>query len=128
MTTGTFCFSSDNERFEGEFHTREDAIAAAIAEMESSPGDTIYTGINGEPPRAARFAPDSGDILNQMDEAASEEFGAEDWPDSRNAGMAVALEALDAALVAFAAEVQRFDPPWFWHVTEVQTYIVPVAA
>jgi hypothetical protein len=128
MSAGTFCYSFDNERFEGELSTRADAITAAIAEREAAPGDTIYTGINGEPPSVSRFVPDSGDVLEQMDERASEEYGSEDWPDPRPAGMAAALAALDAAFVVFAAQVQRLDPPSFWHVTEVQPYVVPVTA
>lgn len=85
MTTGTYAYSFDDEFFQGNFHTREDAVAACIAHArevgELSPGDSFTTGRADAAPHARSFAPDIDDILEHMANKAPDDYDADNWPE-----------------------------------------------
>lgn len=123
-----WCYSRDEERFEGDCASREDALAEATAEYgaDLDPGEvlTVWTG------RSVPFeVPDhtirSWHVMERLSEIASEDVGevAEDWPSAKHDPAADA--ELETALgEVIRAWVAKHDPPNFWKVTEVKKHEV----
>lgn len=80
-----WAISRDQERYEGDWQTREQAIAAAPSELDLLPGDRFWVG------RATRYEVDgtySGwEISEKLQEQAGDEHGEwmDGWPDLTDA-------------------------------------------
>lgn len=117
----TFSFSFDNERFQGEYATREEALAEGVASVPS--GEPIWTGANEEPVNAASLVPSVDRFLENLCETASDEFGevAEDWPHLSSSQK----DELAVELARIAAFLQRVSPPTFYRITDIEEPAVP---
>jgi len=76
MTAETYCYSTDEEQFRGEFNTREEALA----EARDGRREAVWTA-KCKPINIHRFFPDGDSVIEDMHERAYEEVGdvAEDW-------------------------------------------------
>ena len=77
-----FCFSTNQDNYEGEFETREAAVLAAIEQEDLEEGRLVWTGVV-IPADLLRLVPRGSYLIEQMEEAAFEEVGeaSEGWLD-----------------------------------------------
>lgn len=126
--TDRWCYSRDQERFEGDCVSREDALAEATAEFgdEVDPGETftVWTA------RSVPFEiPDhtirAWHVMERLGEIACEDIGelADDWPSAEHDD-AADLELESSLGAVIRAWVAKYDPPNFWKVTEVKEHKV----
>ena len=120
-----FCFSTNQENYEGEFETREAAVLAAIEQEDLEEGRAVWTGVV-VPTDLLRLVPTGSWLIEHMEEAAFEEVGeaAEGWLDT------VSKEDKDDLRKRMAEAVQGWldaDPArsiHFWGVAKVQPHLV----
>lgn len=77
-TTQEWYIGDDEERFRyGPYHSKEEAIAAAPAELDLEPGQAFYVGQRG----VYTASIDSHDIIEALAEQANDAVGdaSEDW-------------------------------------------------
>lgn len=117
MTALRWAYSSDEERFEGDCATREEAIAEAIAEEIVEPGCQFWVG-ECDPP-SVWIDLDADDCIERMISAASDgpEGYGEDWPTIPTRDSPERAE-LDAILTTFNDAVLAWiekhrKPDWF---------------
>lgn len=113
--------SSDEERYTGDFDTREEAIAAAPIELGLQPGDSFWIG------RGSLYEVTDVDVdglFERLSEQAGEDCGevAEEWqpaPDEECEG-----EVLAAVLRCLA---RQKDIPEFWTVDDIEKHRAPAS-
>ena len=120
----TYCYSLDNETFTGEFDSREEALAAAMASVENQSGNKVFTGRNGRPPEASEFLPDPEDITETMAVRACDAYGehAEDWLSRLTKDQE---DRIQAHLNAIAQVIQDSEAPTFWNIEDIEHHQVP---
>lgn len=111
--------SSDEERFTGDFTTKEEAIAAAPAELGLEPGDRFWIG------KGSHYTIGSVDLdsmFERLVDDAGEECGevAEDWHPAPD-------EICEAEVLAAVLRclVRTKDMPGFWTVNEIEEHRAP---
>lgn len=110
----TYSWSKDEEHYQGNLDTVEDAVAEGVAEGDLAPGDIITIGEN-IPHTAAdlvRSCITADRVIEMLSEYAYDNVGefAEDWPDISKEDAVKLDEALVAAVAPFIGE------PTFWSI------------
>jgi len=117
-----YCYSTDREEYFGDFDSREDALAVAIAKLEShgEQGGTriVWTGVQKHPmhflsPNAKRIGMD---FSEQIDEWLSDDIAADD--------PIVKIEDPDAFGAALMALLERYVTFDRWAVTSIRGHEV----
>ncbi len=121
----SYSWSSDEERYEGQFVSREDAAIEAVTEAVLKPGDSVNVGEN-TPHRAedlVRAYIDADHIIERLAEGAYENIGehAGDWPDVSKEDCKKLNEALVQAIAPLVGE------PGFWSIDNPQPVDITVA-
>lgn len=126
MSAPTYCWSSDEERFQGDFATREEALAEAAAEglYDREPGETA-TVWTGEIRHALSFLRKrerwiGENVIEQLDEWLCDDIASDDriidLPQDRQ-------EELGKLILDFLEQHAGFTS---WAVEEIQTHEVEV--
>jgi phage FluMu protein Com len=109
-----YSYSWDEERYHGNFNSREEALAEAFATYETA--QSVFTGRN------VPFQPDwegaAESALEQLECQAGDECGecSEDWNPERNKQIVARVAA------AIQAAVTELDAPCFYTVEDVQRH------
>lgn len=114
--------SSDEERFTGDFDTKEEAIAAAPGELGVLPGDTFWVG-KGSLYRVTKVDVDG--LFEQMTIQAGDDCGevAEDWGPSPDEECE---REIHAAVMRCLHRTK--DVPTFWTVSDISRHVAPSPA
>jgi len=125
MSTKRYAYSVDEERFEGDFASREDALAEARADYDREPCRTIYTGVLA-PAKPVRFGEYDVDMLiERKQEQAYEEVGecSDGWPTATTDQVDDLRKRLDEVFQAWLTETGQ-HPTWF-NIVETQAHEAP---
>ena len=107
----TYSYSIDEESYEGEFDTRDEAIKEAFATYPDA--DTVYTGLNQHYEPDYEYAAKAA--LESLEVEAYDQCGehAEGWDIAYNKTI---IECISQAI---KEAVEELDKPLFYTVTEV---------
>lgn len=126
-----YCYSTDEERYQGDFATREEAADAAFIECdeEDREGQEIVWTAVATKPQTEMLLPDGDDlatlVIERMQERASEIWDEAEWPDTDRDDERDLGRRLLEAVKAWAAE--RVDAPTFWECHKIQAHTRTVA-
>lgn len=119
----SYCYSTNEEYFNGDCASREEAVRECVAENDLQIGDAVWTA------KSVAFSPEShvnGDsILEHLGEAAFEHAGeaAEGWPPMAPNALVEDLERrVGIAIVGWLSEHNLH--PKFWGVGAVEAHVV----
>lgn len=110
----TYSYSVDEESYDGEFDTRDEAIAEAFATYPQH--DTVFTGLN------VHFEPDytyaAQAALEQLICQAEDECGehAESWNPYYNTAI------MQRVTQTIKQAIEELDPPGFFSVSDVEQH------
>ncbi len=124
MTT-KFCFSTDQEGYQGEHDTREEAVMEAIDQEDLAEGSTVWTG-EVRPIEVKRLIPHASYLIEQMQDAAGEEVGeaAEGWLDHISKEAQDDLRSRVAEAVSAWLDADPVRRIHFWGVERIQEHTV----
>jgi hypothetical protein len=123
--TKKFCFSSNQETYQGNYDTREEAVMEAIDHEDLAEGSTVWTG-ELKAIEVKRLIPRASYLIEQMQEAAVEEVGevVEGWLDHTSKEAADDLRSRVAEAVSAWLDADPSRQIHFWGVEHIQEHTV----
>lgn len=121
MTT-EYAYSTDEENYAGHFATRNEAVAAALADLDEEDRPVIvWTG------EVVKFEPNCAVLAEYVMEAAADQAADEcgewagDWPDLPGGGMERMARGIEAL-------IHDICPPSFYTVHKTQRHMIDIKA